>query len=178
MYVSCVILGWRPQVFTNISEDGFVATEASRGNCGPVFYASESFLRALCGACGFILQCAILRHEVAKQFQAPENTRLETAFLTMHFPFRFKHFSGSGMLLRIFLESKSFQGKFKDLPVHMLPERVASWFFMHLKGGAVGFPVHMVSSRSSQYCWAKWENGSEHISGIQFWIHYGTKITT
>ena len=41
--------------FTNVSENGFVATGASRASCELIFCASESCVRALSGACRLIL---------------------------------------------------------------------------------------------------------------------------
>ena len=76
-------------------ENGFVAIEVSRASQERILDASESCVRALSVACGFILQFAILRHEIAKHFHAPENTHFEAAFLKMRFPLRFKRFSWS-----------------------------------------------------------------------------------
>ena len=71
-------------------------------------HASESCVRALSNACRFILQFAILRHEMAKHFHTTENTRSETAFLKMYFLLRFKHFSGSGKLFKNFRQRGAF----------------------------------------------------------------------
>ena len=101
--VSCAILGWRPQFYQN-RENGFVTTEASRASCEMIFDASESCVRALSGACGFILQFAILRHKIAKNFHTPENIRLDNAFLKMHVLLRFKQFFGPGKFFKIFLQ--------------------------------------------------------------------------
>ena len=90
--------------FTKIFENRFVATEPSRASQELMFYASGSCVRALSVAYAFVAQFAILRHEIAKHFHAPENTRLDTALLKMRFPLRFKHFSGSGKLLKYLLQ--------------------------------------------------------------------------
>ena len=103
MSVSCAILGWRPQFYQN-SENGFVTTEASRASCELIFYASESCVRALSGACRFILHFAILRHKNAKTFHTPENIRLDNAFLKMHVLLRFKQFFGPGKFFKVFLQ--------------------------------------------------------------------------
>ena len=158
MSVSCVILGWRPQFYHNC-KNGFVTTEASRASCEMIFYASESCVRALSGACRFILHFAILRHKNAKNFHTPENIRLDNAFLKMHVLLRFKQFFGPENSLKI---------SHKDLLPQSLPERVASWFLTHLKAETVGFPVHIVSFRNSQYCVAKWDIESEPISKRAF----------
>ena len=56
----------------------------------------------------------------------------------------------------------------KDFHQQSLPERVGSWFFTHWKDWIVGCSMHIASSRSSQYCVATWQNGSEPFSGGVF----------
>ena len=50
----------------------------------------------------------------------------------------------------------------------MLPGRIESWFLMHWRAEIVGCSMHIVAPRSSQYCYAKWQNGSEPFSGCNF----------
>ena len=58
-------------------------------------------------------------------------------------------------------QGNNIKNHYRDSPLQRLPERVASWFFTHMKEESVLFPIHVVSSRNSQYCTAKWNIGRE-----------------
>ena len=73
-------------------------------------------------------------------------------------------------------QENNIKNHYKDSPLQRLPERVASWFFTHMTEENVLFPMHVVSSRNSQYCTAKWNIEREPFSRMHFWIHFGIAI--
>ena len=80
----------------------FACINISRASCELIFYASESWDRWLFNAYRFILQLAILRHKMAKNFRIPESIQFDHAFLEVRVLLCFKHFSWSGKTFKNF----------------------------------------------------------------------------